>query len=497
VPPVINGTVGVIGGGQEATVARMLETINHRGRHLDVDSESDGLVVGSVAVHPPREGDEITAVATDDDRIAVAGGEVYNADELWLDLGREPAGDSISALALALYETHGPGALGRLNGSYTAIVIDGDQVILARDPLGHSPLYWGEGTGGLFFASEMKALREATRDLNVVPPGNLILRNGEIHHLGTDPAPEVHDTDAGTAARRVRASLEQAVERRTEDLDEIGVWLSGGIDSSAIAAVASRYCSRVHTFSCGAEAAPDLAAARQVAEYLGLDHYELIVDHEAVGRVIPEVVYHLESFDAPLVRSSVANYFTAQAAGEQVSVVLSGEGGDELFGGYSHFKDLPAGTLRDAMLASQEALHDTAFQRVDRMAGAAATLSRLPFADLDLVALANSLPKRVKIRGEERTEKWVLRKAVSDLLPPEITWRPKDKFWSGSGVGQLVVDVAESQVDAGNYDAAADERASNGVRSPEEFHFYDVFRRAFPERAALDCIGRTERIASS
>jgi asparagine synthase (glutamine-hydrolysing) len=497
-PPVINGTAGVIGSGHEATVARMLDTIDHRGRHLAIDSESDGRVVGFVAVRSPEGTDEAVAMAEGDGRAVAAGGEIYNADELWLGLGEAPDEEaSLSELTLALYRMYGQEALAKLNGSFAAVVIDGDRVILARDPLGHSPLYWGQGPGGLFFASEMKALRQATSDINVVPPGNLVFHDGEVRRFGAGRVPEVLDIDTQGAVREVRALLEQAVERRTADLDEVGVWLSGGIDSSAVAAVAARHGRRVHTFSCGAEGAPDLVAARTVAEHLGTRHHEMVVGHAEVARAIPDVVYHLESFDAPLVRSSVANFVTARAAGEEVPVILSGEGGDELFGGYSHFKELDAETLRDSMIASQEALHDTAFQRVDRMAGAAATRSRVPFADPDLVAFANSLPAHHKIRGDARVEKWVLREAVRDLLPSEITWRPKDKFWSGSGVGRLVAEVAGAQVSAGDFETAAGERADNGIRSREEFHFYREFRRSFPERAAAECVGRTDRVASN
>jgi asparagine synthase (glutamine-hydrolysing) len=247
----------------------------------------------------------------------------------------------------------------------------------------------------------------------------------------------------------------------------------------------------VSTFSAGLAGAPDLAFARQVASHLGTKHRERLVTVDEMLEVLPKVIYHLESFDAPLVRSSIANYLVAGAAAAEVRTVLSGEGGDELFAGYSFLKNRTEESLRAGLAEAQAALHNTALQRVDRMAAAHGTRARPGYLDPTVVAYANALPGAVKVHGPEQTEKWILRQAIREKLPEEVVWRPKEKFWSGSGISDKLAEVAEREI---GDDAFARERElgpGSFLRSKEDLYCYRIFRRWFPRVNVLEGMGQT------
>jgi asparagine synthase (glutamine-hydrolysing) len=287
--------------------------------------------------------------------------------------------------------------------------------------------------------------------------------------------------------------LEQAIIRRAA-ADEMGSWLSGGVDSSAIAALARPHVRVLHTFVSGVEGAPDIEYGARMADFLGTEHHVLKVTLQDLLAALPEVIYHLESFDALLVRSSITNYLTSKMVSDYVGVVYSGEGGDELFAGYDYIKDLPAeaipGECEDIIMR----LHNTALQRVDRSAHAHGVVPVVPFTDRDVVEYALKIPPEYKVyRGDGApVEKWILRKAVEDAVPESVLWRPKAKFWQGAGVQELLSDHADSAVT--NEDFQRERLLPNGwkLNSKEELMYYRIFKEHFGELAQLDWMGRTK-----
>lgn len=363
-------------------------------------------------------------------------------------------------------------------------------VLLERDPFGVAPLYYGYTSSGvLCFASEVKGLLEATQDIHELPPGYAFDGSTLQPYISLSPQ-EPMETPPEEIARQLRQALEEKISQAIDQGEALGAWLSGGIDSSAICALAVRKAPSLRTFAAGLPNAPDLTFARQVAEHLKTQHSEIIVQFEEVVDALPQVIYHLESFDAWLVRSSTLNYLATQYATNDVSAILSGEGGDELFAGYDYLKTLSLDELPDELLDILERLHNTALQRVDRCAQAHGVVPFVPFLDPDIVALALRIPARYKIRAG--VEKWILRQAIADLLPTQVIRRPKAKFWQGSGIEERLKEYAEAQISDAEFER--ERGLPNGwlLNSKEELLYYRIFRQHFGELKNLNWMGRTK-----
>ena len=466
-------------------VLAMLDTMTHRGpdgcRVLAEDDFAVGMNALSAgpnaAVEPlSRNGKSV-----------VWDGELYNFEELRSEAKVDAVSDE--DLLLKLYENEGPGFVGRLNGPFALALRDGDRTLLARDAMGQAPLYWGLREDRLCFASEMKALQKATDEIQALPPGHIF--DGELRPFEVKTPDSTMPEDPDSIAAGLLQRLERAVEIRSAGDRPLGSWLSGGLDSATLAALASRYRSPLLTFSAGMAGAPDLAFARKTAEYLGTRHFEVLYGVDDLLKVLPRVIYHLESFDAPLVRSSLANFLVAELASRHARAVLSGEGGDELFAGYSYLKSLSEAEIPAALAQAQAALSNTALQRVDRMASAHGTRARTCFLDPDVTAYANAIPMKWKIYESGNIEKWILRKALEGRLPEEIRMRPKEKFWSGSGIGDKLAEVAEARISDEAF--AAEKEIAPGLVLPskEDLFYYRIFRESFPSPKAVEALGMT------
>jgi asparagine synthase (glutamine-hydrolysing) len=398
-----------------------------------------------------------------------------------------------------------PKAPAALTGDHTALDSAGEghfargrfeegSLWLERDQLGVAPLYYGyTDKGRLCFASEVKALLEATGDIHELPPG--------CRFNGTDTVPYYRLTrqqpigaPPDDIARELRRPLQTSVQRRVRQ-DDCGAWLSGGLDSSTLAALARPLVKRLHTVAAGVEGAPDLYHARTVAQFIGSQHHEVIVGLEDMLRVLPEVIYHLESFDPLLVRSSITNYLAARRVADYALVVLSGEGGDELFAGYEYLKALPQEDLPDELVDITGRLHNTALQRVDRCASAHGTVAQTAFLDPDVVDYALRIPVALKMHRNGRlTEKWILRRAMDGALPESVLNRSKAKFWEGAGVGEQLAAYADEHIPDAEF--LREHILPNGwkLASKEELLYYRIFREHFGDLANLDWMGRTKNV---
>ena len=439
----------------------MLDKLSHRGQAGSKIIERHGVTLG--AVWPEAQTAPVSPM--------LAGMAVWDGDQpplpdpATLGTERKPF-----ALAAAL-----PGGL-----------------FLARDLLGVSPLYYGRTDDGhLCFASEVKALLAISRDVQAVPPGTWYADDGFRPYSSVEPQP-TNDDSAAALAAGVRLRLEQAVADRLGN-GVLGCWLSGGLDSSLMAALARPHVDELHMFAAGLEGAPDLHFARQVADYLGTTHHEIVVTLDDLLAALPAVIYHLESFDALLVRSSVTNYLAARYASGYVESVLSGEGADELFGGYAYLKDLSADDIPGELLDITRRLHNTALQRVDRSASAHELVAHVPFLDTEVVRYAMTIPSEMKIRRNgSLVEKWVLRKAGEDVLPDDVLWRTKSKFWQGAGVGDLLAQHAEASIADDEF--RRERHLANGwtLNTKEELMYYRLFKEQFGELGDLSWMGRTK-----
>jgi len=387
-------------------------------------------------------------------------------------------------------------------GHYATVTAKNGTFFFSRDPLGVAPLYTGSATDGVTgFASEVKALLPEMAGIAEVMPGYDIEMTRDALRPGDENVEEPPSvaTDAEAIqqeipppdmlAAQLRRLLDDAVSLsvRTEDT---GSWLSGGLDSAAITALASKYIGGIRTFTAGLEGAPDLEYASQVARLLGTEHHEIIVTVNDLMKILPDVIWHLESFDQLLVRSSLLNFLAAREASGHVSDIFSGEGADELFAGYSYLSAMREESLHDELVRLTGKLHNTALQRVDRCASAYGMTPRLVFTQPGVKDFALSVPPEYKIfRGEA---KWILRKALEGILPPEITWRPKAKFWEGGGVNEQLSEIADNNIS--DSDFVRERTLPNGwnLTGKEELLYYRIFRELFGDHISLSWMGRTD-----
>lgn len=444
----MSGIAGIARTGAGETVGAMLDTIAHRGP------------AGREIVETPR-----TTLGL-----------------VWT-VAQKDAAENLKKNKAAL-DSGGPGRLASVQER------DGD-LCLIRDPLGVAPLYFGyDRAGALCFASEVKALVPLVSKVSELPPGHRYEGGVLVKYFTLQKErPTLEPPDI--IAKKLKGLLSSAVERCIAN-DAVGSWLSGGLDSSILAALARRRVDRLHTFASGFAGAPDLEHAREVARFIDSDHHEVIVDMGQLLDVLPTAIYHLESFDALLVRSSTMNYLVAKLAAEYVEAIFSGEGGDELFAGYEYIKEIDASLIPDELIDIIGRLHNTALQRVDRSASTQGTLAYVPFADPDVLAYALCIPTEYKLRAG--VEKWILREAMEGELPERVLRRTKAKFWEGAGVGDLLAQHAERTVTDGDFQRERLLPGGGTVRSKEELMYYRIFREHFGALDDFDWMGRTKGV---
>ena len=346
----------------------------------------------------------------------------------------------------------------------------------------------------LYFASELKALAPLRVVVHEFPPGTCYDSETGFHTYYVVPDRAPMDLALTEHVRRVRKAVEAAVEKRLLSDVPLGAFLSGGLDSSIIAAVARQHMPELHTFSVGIEGSRDLEAARRVSLHIGSIHHEYVYSAREVVESLPEIVYYLESFDQDLVRSAIPTWFCARLAAQEVKVILTGEGADELFAGYRYYKDISdPQVLHTELRRSLTRLHNINLQRVDRMTMRHGIEARVPFLDRHVIELGSTVPTAWKLRdvGGVPVEKWILRKAFEDLLPSDIVWRNKEQFDEGSGMVDLLPQLiaeATTGIDVASYQAR---HATDRLRSAEECWYHQLLVDAFEDAGpVLSNVGR-------
>ena len=443
------------GEADSALGARMLARLRHRGP----DGRGERSVAGTWLGHSRL---SIVDLDTGDQPIGdragrrwvVCNGEIYNHQRLRADLDWPFRTRSDSEVALAVVSAYGEDGVRLLRGMFAFVTATArGQVVAARDRIGVKPLYWARIGTATVFASELGAFDREHRGLvEEFPPGHawtpergLVRYADDLH----EHQPEL--TTREQARTAIRETFVTAVRRRMMSDVPVGVFLSGGLDSSLVAAVmadeAARTGRTVRSFAAGTAGSSDLAAARTVAEHLGLQHHERVYTADEVVDALPSVVASMESFEPSLVRSAVPNYLLAQMTARHVKVVLTGEGADELYAGYHHLREIgDPDDLRAELVRSVAGLHNLNLQRCDRVTMAHGVEARVPFLDLDVIATAQRVPIEWKLPGELGQEKRILREAFEGWLPPEVLWRRKEQFGDGSGTAAVMAERARELV---------------------------------------------------
>lgn len=479
----MSGILGVFNPRSVDSLEPMLDRLRHRGAIKVTLQNAANFALAAVA---DREQDYFV----DGTNAGVIDGRVFNLQSRAKEKGLK--GTNQAELLLRLYQQEGRAGIKELDGEYAFALCTGKDIILGRDRLGVKPMYCENATGRMLFASELKAFPADARNVTWVSPGSArILGSGRDFNLSHATRPEPLLTEVKAVVPRLRVLLRQAIAKRLDPGEPTGIFLSGGIDSAVIAAVARTLSKNLVLFSVGMRSSSDLRSARYLARHWKMKHHVLTCDANDILAVIPETVYALESYDAPLVRSSAANLLVARLAHRYgIRRVLIGEGGDELFAGYDQLKTLSGTALHRKLWNMLNSLHNGGLQRCDRMPESQGVEATVPFLDLDLLRFAFNIAPELKIR--DGVEKWVLRKAFEDELPEEITWRPKLRFSAGAGSMELVKERLEPFYSPVALRQAQQEFPGARIRTAEELYYFDLFRRFFPNPGFPKLLGRTE-----
>lgn len=460
-------------------------------------------------------------LSPDRKHVLCVNGEIYNHRELRRECPeyRFQTGSDCEVI-LALYDRHGADFLARLNGIFAFVLHDErtGRYLIARDPIGVIPLYTGrDERGNLFVASELKALVEHCRTIEDFPPGHVLDSEVGRPVRYWNPAWRDYATVRGVSADTavLRDSLDAAVRRQLMSDAPYGVLLSGGLDSSLTSMLAQKHSKRrvetdgrtdawwpqLHSFAIGLADSPDLVKARLAASAIGTVHHEVVYTFQEGLDAISDVVYHIETFDVTTIRASTPMYLLARRIKAMgIKMVLTGEGADEIFGGYLYFHKAPSPEEFHAETVRKlDQLHKFDCLRANKSMAAWGVEARVPFLDVEFLDVAMSFDAAHKMCGGERIEKYVLREAFEGTLPAEILWRQKEQFSDGVGYGWIDGLKAHAEREVGDDELArANDRFPRNTPCTKEAYLYRaIFESHFPGDAAAALVPEGKSIACS
>ena len=502
---------------------RMSQKIRHRG------PDWSGIYCGShailcherLSIVDPQSGKQ-PLYSPDGKQVLAVNGEIYNHQQIRQETASEyeyQTGSDCEVI-LALYRAHGINFLERLSGIFAFALYDEerDEYLIARDPIGVIPLYIGHDKDGkTYVASELKALEGFCDEYEPFLPGHyLYSREGVMRRWYTRDWMEydaVKDNPADID--KLRVGLQEAVKQQLMSDVPYGVLLSGGLDSSIISAIAQKYAAkrvedggqtgawwpRLHSFAVGLKGAPDLEKARCVAEHIGTVHHEINYTIQEGLDAIRDVIYFTETYDVTTVRASTPMYLLARVIKSMgIKMVLSGEGADEIFGGYLYFHKAPsAQAFHEETVRKLSKLHWYDCLRANKSLSAWGVEGRVPFLDRDFLDIAMRLNPQAKMCPGDVMEKKILRKAFADMLPEEIAWRQKEQF--SDGVGYSWIDtlkkITSEQVSDEQMAHAAERFPSHTPLCKEEYFYRSIFEEHFPSKSAALSVNQEASVACS
>lgn len=501
----------------------MSKKIRHRGPDWSGIYADDKAILAHerLAIVDPASGKQ-PLLSPNGKLVLAANGEIYNHRELRKQFeGRyDFKTESDCEVILALYQEKGPDFLDEMNGIFGFTIYDAekDEYFVARDHMGIIPLYMGWDKNGTFYvASELKALEGTCTKIQLFPPGHYLhSSDGELKRWYSRDWMEYDAVkDNETNIKAIKEALEAAVHRQLMSDVPYGVLLSGGLDSSVTSAIAKKYAQKrvesgdttdawwpqLHSFSVGLEGSPDLAAAQKVADHIGTVHHEIKFTIQEGLDAIKDVVYNLETYDITTIRASTPMYLMARVIKSMgIKMVLSGEGADELFGGYLYFHKAPnAKEFHEETVRKLSKLHMYDCLRANKSLASWGIEGRVPFLDKEFMDVAMRINPQDKMINGERMEKWVVRKAFEDMLPASVAWRQKEQF--SDGVGYSWIDTLKEVV---NQEVSDEQLANAKFRFPlqtptskEEFYYRSIFEEHFPSDAAALCVPQEASVACS
>ncbi len=502
---------------------RMSQKIRHRG------PDWSGIYCGShtilcherLSIVDPQSGKQ-PLYSPDGKQVLAVNGEIYNHQTIRqaTSAGYEYQTGSDCEVILALYRAHGIHFLEQLSGIFAFALYDEErnEYLIARDPIGVIPLYIGhDADGKTYVASELKALEGFCDEYEPFLPGHyLYSREGVMHRWYTRDWME-YDAVKGNGAdiNSLRVGLQEAVKQQMMSDVPYGVLLSGGLDSSIISAIAQKYAAkrvedggqtgawwpRLHSFAVGIKGAPDLEKARKVADHIGTVHHEINYTIQEGLDAIRDVIYFTETYDVTTVRASTPMYLLARVIKSMgIKMVLSGEGADEIFGGYLYFHKAPsAKAFHEETVRKLGKLHWYDCLRANKSLSAWGVEGRVPFLDRNFLDIAMSLNPEAKMCPGEVMEKSILRQAFSDMLPEEIAWRQKEQF--SDGVGYSWIDtlkkITSEQVSDEQMAHAAERFPIHTPLCKEEYFYRSIFEEHFPSKSAALSVNQEASVACS
>ncbi|WP_282787304.1 asparagine synthase B [Flavobacterium croceum] len=504
-------------------VLEMSKIIRHRGPDWSGIFSNDKAILAHerLAIVDPASGKQ-PLFSEDKNLVLAANGEIYNHRELRKQFEGKYNFQTQSdcEVILALYKEKGVDFIDEMNGifGFALYDVEKNEYFVARDHMGIIPLYMGWDKYGTFYiASELKALEGYCSKIELFPPGHyLSSKDGKlVQWYKRDWVDYDAVKDNETDIQKIKVALEAAVHRQLMSDVPYGVLLSGGLDSSITSAIAKKYAQKriesddvaeawypqLHSFAVGLEGSPDLAAAQKVANHLGTIHHEIKFTIQEGLDAVRDVIYNLETYDVTTVRASTPMYLMARVIKSMgIKMVLSGEGSDELFGGYLYFHKAPnAREFHEETVRKLSKLHMYDCLRANKSLAAWGIEGRVPFLDKEFMDVAMTINPQDKMINGERMEKWVLRKAFEDMLPESVAWRQKEQF--SDGVGYSWIDTLKEIVSK----EVSDEQLANAkykfpIQTPtnkEEYYYRTIFSEHFPSDTAALCVPQEASVACS
>ncbi len=526
-------------------ILEMSKRIRHRGPDWSGVYTGENAILSHerLAIVDPLSGKQ--PLVSDDEKIILAvNGEIYNHKKL-----REEFSSSYKfrtqsdcEVIIPLYKKFKSAGnfsamIEKLSGIFAFALYDSedDTYLIGRDEIGVIPLYQGWDKAGRYYvASELKALEGDCQTIEEFPNGCYLYskegkpvrwyhRSWESYDVVKNSARATDDKGEvvnPSVIEKLRNGLESAVKAQLMSDVPYGVLLSGGLDSSIIAAVTQKYSKKrvesdskesawwpqLHSFAVGLEGSPDLLAAKKAADYIGTVHHEVHFTIQEALDALPDVIYHIETYDITTVRASTPMYLLARVIKSMgIKMVLSGEGSDELFGGYLYFHKAPnACEFHEELVRKMSKLHLYDCLRANKSLMAWGVEGRVPFLDKDFIDIAMNLNPSDKMNikladGRQRMEKWILRKAFEDLLPQDICWRQKEQFSDGVGYNWIdtLKKITEEKVSDAEFARRENRFPVNPPKTKEEYYYREIYSRLFPSDSAARCVPHEAGVACS
>ena len=506
-----------------SNVLEMAQKVRHRGPDWSGIYSSDNAILAHerLAIVDPTSGKQ-PIISEDGLKVIAVNGEIYNHKNLKNRFAADYnfRTESDCEVILALYEKKGINFLNDLNGIFAFALYDSsnDKYLIARDHMGIIPLYMGWDKDDIFYiSSELKSLEGVCDKIELFPPGHYLESSSMNLVKWYDPewVSYEHVKDSETSIKAIHDSLSAAVKRQLMSDVPYGVLLSGGLDSSITSALAKKFASKriesndkqdawypqLHSFSVGLKDAPDLKAARIVADHIGTIHHEINFTVQEGIDAIRDVIYHLETYDITTIRASTPMYLIARAIKSLgIKMVLSGEGADELFGGYLYFHKAPnAKEFHEETVRKLDKLHQYDCLRANKSLAAWGIEGRVPFLDKEFIDVAMNINPEDKMIKNGRIEKGVLREAFKDYLPESVLWRQKEQFSDGVGYSWIdsLKDLVSKEVSDHNLENASKIYPINTPRNKEEYYYRSIFNNHFPSDASAMSVPSVPSVACS